>query len=883
MFNEAVGTYTYTVTDANGCTATTTITLTQVDNQDPIIVGCPNNITINTSGACTQVVNWITPTVTDNCSATLTSTHNPGDVFPIGTTTVTYTAVDPNGNSATCSFDVTVEDHENPVVTCPADIAVNNDAGDCGAVVTYSATVADNCSATLSYSHASGSTFAIGTTVVTVTGTDAFGNSSSCSFNVVVTDSEYPVLTACPADIITCSPVVTWTAPTATDNCSATVSPDINPGSTFPAGTTLVTYSAVDASGNTTTCSFNVTVNLPSTDPTSISSSNGISMCNSGTTTLSVVGGSLGTGAQWVWYSGSCGGTPEGTGASITVTPGATTDYFVRAEGGCANTACASQTITVYTGAPAGVVNTINGAISVCPGSSGVYTVNAVPNTGSYVWSAPAGTLINGLPSPVSTTTNSATLTFGTLPIGQSGYNICVFASNDCGSTAAKCAWIRGDLSTPNYFIAPTVVCAGTTVTYEVSPLAGASNYIWTATGGATISGTGTSVQVTFPANYTTGTVCVAGQSPCGLTSAQRCVSVSSSPGLPVVITGSVKVCPGSSEVYSIAAVNGATSYIWTAPVGASINGPSNGLSITIDYTAGFVSGQVTVKSVNSCGAQSGVRAKSVSTGKLPTPGNIVGDPTNGVCGQTYQYSISSLANATAGYVWTIPAGVTVIGPATSNSITLQFPSNFVSGVLSVAGNNSCGLGFARSINVYGNPATPGAITGATSVCSGSVEMYSWAPVPGTSYYQIQAPVGSTILSGNITTNTFVLIQWGTTGGNIGVKAINGCGVSGTRTLNASIACRTAAEEVLTDKLVVEAYPNPNHGKFSVSVDSKIDATYTLRILDQTGRILKSSVMNATEGMNIQEFDLDGIAAGIYILRLETESREVINRSIIVQ
>jgi subtilisin-like proprotein convertase family protein len=883
LFNELAGTYTYTVTDANGCSATTTITVIELDSQNPTIVGCPADITINTSGSCTQSVNWITPTANDNCSATLSSTHNSGDVFPIGTTTVTYTAIDPSGNTATCTFDVTVEDHENPVVTCPADIAVNNDAGDCGAIVNYTASVTDNCSATLSYSHASGSTFPIGTTTVTVTGTDASGNTSSCTFNVVVTDTEFPLIAGCPADIITCSPVVTWTAPTATDNCLVTILPDINPGSTFSAGTTLVTYSAVDASGNTTICTFNVTVNIPSTDPTSITSTTGASLCNGTSTTLSVVGGSLGTGAQWVWYSGSCGGTPAGTGPSITVTPGATTDYFVRAEGLCGNSACASMTITVYTGAPAGVVNTINGAISVCPGSSGVYSVNAVPNAGSYVWSAPVGTLINGLPSPVTTSTNSATLTFGTLPIGQSGYNICVFASNDCGSTAAKCAWIRGDLSTPNFFSAPTVICAGTTVTYQVSPLAGASNYIWTATGGATITGTGTSVQVTFPANYTTGTVCVAGQSPCGLTSAQRCVNVSSSPGLPGVITGLVKVCPGATETYSIAAVTGATSYIWTAPAGASISGPSNGLSVSIVFTAGFVSGQVTVKSVNSCGAQSAVRAKSVSTGKLPTPGNIVGDPTSGVCGQTYQYSISSLANATLGYVWTIPAGVTVIGPATSNSITLQFPSNFVSGVLSVAGNNGCGLGYARSINVYGNPATPGTITGNSSVCAGSVEMYSWAPVPGTSYYQIQAPVGSTILSGNITTNTFVLIQWGPTGGNIGVKAINNCGVSGTRTLNASIACRTAAEEILTDKLVVEAYPNPNHGKFSVSVDSKTDATYTLRILDQTGRILKTSIMNASEGINIQEFELEGIAAGIYILRLETESREVINRSIIIQ
>ena len=202
---------------------------------------------------------------------------------------------------------------------------------------------------------------------------------------------------------------------------------------------------------------------------------------------------------------------------------------------------------------------------------------------------------------------------------------------------------------------------------------------------------------------------------------------------------------------------------------------------------------------------------------------------------------------------------------------------------MSVAGNNSCGLGYARSINVYGNPATPGLISGSTSVCVGSSEMYTWDPVPGTNYYQIQAPVGSTILSGNITTNTFVIIQWGPSAGTLGVKAVNGCGVSGTRTITAAITCRTAAEESMTDQLVVEAYPNPNHGKFSVSIDSKADAKYTLQIVDQTGRILKVEVLNASEGMNIQEFDLEGIAAGMYMIRIVTENSEVINKSIIIQ
>ena len=64
---------------------------------------------------------------------------------------------------------------------------------------------------------------------------------------------------------------------------------------------------------------------------------------------------------------------------------------------------------------------------------------------------------------------------------------------------------------------------------------------------------------------------------------------------------------------------------------------------------------------------------------------------------------------------------------------------------------------------------------------------------------------------------------------------------------------------------------------------SKEDAKYTLQIVDQTGRILKVEVLNASEGMNIQEFDLEGIAAGMYMIRIVTENNEVINKSIIIQ
>src|SRR5439155_10226979 len=109
-------------------------------------------------------------------------------------------------------------------------------------------------------------TFAKGTTTVTCTATDAAGNSSSCTFTITVNDTEKPTL-SCPANFTRgtdpgkCSAVVNYPAPTAGDNCGvATLVCDPPSGSTFAKGTTPVTCTATDAAGNSSTCTFTVTV-----------------------------------------------------------------------------------------------------------------------------------------------------------------------------------------------------------------------------------------------------------------------------------------------------------------------------------------------------------------------------------------------------------------------------------------------------------------------------------------------------------------------------------------------------------------------------------------------------------------------------------------------
>ncbi len=266
-FPIGVTTVTYTGKDNNNNTTTCSFKVTVVDTP-PVVSNCPSDITVTATSACSPTVTWAAPSFNDNCGAiNLTTSKSPGSGFPIGVTTVTYTATDANNNVTTCSFKVTVIDPPPVVSNCPADITAMADAT-CSAIATWTPpTFTDNCGpVTVTASHTPGSSFQLGTTPVTYTGKDGAGNTTVCTFNVLVKDNLAPVISGCPANIqltLTNSSgetAIDWTPPTVTDNCAVTLTSSHHPGDSFDIGTTEVQYTAVDNSGNTTTCSFTVTI-----------------------------------------------------------------------------------------------------------------------------------------------------------------------------------------------------------------------------------------------------------------------------------------------------------------------------------------------------------------------------------------------------------------------------------------------------------------------------------------------------------------------------------------------------------------------------------------------------------------------------------------------
>ena len=146
-------------------------------------------------------------TYTSPITVTQTAGLPSGSAFPVGTTTNTFETTDGAGNTSTCSFTVTVNDTQAPVITCPAPITVTTPVGSCVATVNYSVTATDNCpgvTTALLSGLASGSSFPLGVNTVTWRATDASGNTSQCSFTVTVLDGQLPVISDQPDDLTTC-------------------------------------------------------------------------------------------------------------------------------------------------------------------------------------------------------------------------------------------------------------------------------------------------------------------------------------------------------------------------------------------------------------------------------------------------------------------------------------------------------------------------------------------------------------------------------------------------------------------------------------------------------------------------------------------------------
>jgi hypothetical protein len=238
-------------------------------------------------------------------------------------------------------------------------------------------------------------------------------------------------------------------------------------------------------------------------------------------------------------------------------------------------------------------------------------------------------------------------------------------------------------------------------------------------------------------------------------------------------VSGISTVCRGqSSIIYTVPIVANATSYLWTLPNEAT--GTSSTNSISVSYGSSAASGNITVKGHNNFG--DGVSSSfPVTVNSIPAGADAIAGPSMVCQGQnSILYFVPSINNATT-YVWTLPSGAT--GTSNTNTISVSFGSDAVSGNITVKGHNDCGDGSTSTFNLTINPlpANAGNITGVPTLCQGtnSVKYMVSAIANATSYiWTLPSGATGTSAANNITVSFGALAV----SGNITVKGHNDCG-----------------------------------------------------------------------------------------------------------
>lgn len=260
-----------TVADDAGNSRTCSFDITVNDDIAPVL-NCPSNPAVGADANCEYTIPSYDTVVnpTDNCGSVIfTQTPVAGTVVSgIGTQqNISLYAEDAVGNQTSCSFTITVADTTRPTVTCPGTQSIST-IGNCqynipdlSSMVTFS----DLCDVSPSYSQSPNTgTTVSGIVMVTVSITDASGNTNTCIVQTQPDDTTPPVIT-CPNDMASCDSVFTYNNPVASDDCglvtiAQTDGTGYASGDTYPVGVTTLEYTATDDVGNTQTCSFNIEV-----------------------------------------------------------------------------------------------------------------------------------------------------------------------------------------------------------------------------------------------------------------------------------------------------------------------------------------------------------------------------------------------------------------------------------------------------------------------------------------------------------------------------------------------------------------------------------------------------------------------------------------------
>ncbi|MDP4750212.1 MAG: T9SS type A sorting domain-containing protein [Schleiferiaceae bacterium] len=581
-----------------------------------------------------------------------------------------------------------------------------------------------------------------------------------------------------------------------------------------------------------------VTVNpLP---PSTVTASGPLTFCQGSSVTLSAPAG-----YSYLWSNGA---------TSQSISPTASGSYSVTVSAnGCSSTS-AAQTVVVNPLPPSTV--TVSGSLTFCQGSSvtlsapagysylwsngattqsitattaGSYSVTVSAN-GCSTTSSPQTVTVNPLPSSAVTASGPLTLCQGesvtlaapsgysylwsngstaqSIVVSASGQYSVTVSANGCSSTSAALA-VTVNPNPPANVVAsgPLTFCQGGSVAL-VAP----SGYAYVWSNGATTQ----TINAVASGSYT---VTVYGNG-CSATSAPVQVSVVPNPSAAVTASGPLTFCQGGSV--TLVAPAGAT-YLW-----------SNG-AVTQSITATTSGAYSVVVSSNGCSTTSSVQQVTV----LPTPPATV--TASGAL--TFCVGGSVVLTAPAGYSYSWNTGATTASITASTSGTYSV----------VVSDGTCSAtSSGTAVSAVPNNLNP-QVFGVAQAPINTVQNYFTSQNLGNGYTWVVT--GGSVVSGQGTNAVTVFLG---TAGNVKVAVVETNGFCNqSDTLMVKVSGLGSDED---ERPQMRLYPNPSNGY--VTVETPLPGA-VLSVFDLLGRRIHHEVMSS------DRLELDGIPAGVYVVRAE--------------
>ncbi|WP_224744181.1 ice-binding family protein [Pontibacter aquaedesilientis] len=456
----------------------------------------------------------------------------------------------------------------------------------------------------------------------------------------------------------------------------------------------------------------------------------------------------------------------------------------VTAENPCGESQAASLAISLQPDIPAPKPGPINGQTQYCAGKNQTYSIIPVNGAVSYQWT---------FPGPDWEVVGDRNGTSITVRAGTTQGQVKVAAINNCGSvgeSSTLALQLVGEVPpAPSAIITDRESYCGNTanLVFSIAAVPTATRYIWTVPNGWTITDGENTRQIKVTAGTSGGEVTVVAVNSCGESQSVKLLTEPQRPLMnPEAIQGTLVPCDGKTNaVYSIPAISGADTYLWTLPAGWELVEGEGTNKITVKVKGG---GTITVKARNSCGttAESKLDVKVVTAPPL-TPVSIIGKAI--ACAtRTTTYAVAEVANA-AFYNWVVPTGWTIISGQGSREITVQVGIN--SGEVKVEAENDCGKSAAATAVVATSPLPViSRIIDKTTACS-DLAVYELESNSMGSTFTWSVPAGWEIISGQGTST--ISVMQGAAKGEITVVADNGLCQSEPVTLLSDPSLRDAA------------------------------------------------------------------------------------------